>query len=75
MQLEDHSTVKRIGAKAQAPAIVSHKPIAVEAGLGQMGIHRNPIHPRFGNFVLLSTVLTELEVEAYDHPIEYNPLP
>jgi ferredoxin-NADP reductase/Fe-S-cluster-containing hydrogenase component 2 len=56
-----------------APWIVSHKPIAVEAGLGHMGIHRNLIHPRFGNFVLLGTVLTELEVDNYDHPIEYNP--
>ncbi|MGE3529843.1 MAG: 4Fe-4S binding protein, partial [Methyloceanibacter sp.] len=56
-----------------APWIVSHKPIAVEAGLGHMGIHRNLIHPRFGNFVLLGTVLVETEVEAYDHPIDYNP--
>jgi hypothetical protein len=37
--------------------LVSHKPIAVEAGLGHMGIHRNLIHPTFGNFVLLGTVL------------------
>lgn len=56
-----------------APWIVSHKPIAVEAGLGHMGIHRNLIHPKFGNFVLLGSVLIEAEVEAYDHPIEYNP--
>jgi Fe-S-cluster-containing hydrogenase component 2 len=56
-----------------APWVVSHKPIAVEAGLGHMGIHRNLIHPKFGNFVLLGTVLTELDVETYDHPIEYNP--
>jgi hypothetical protein len=39
--------------------IVSHKPVAVEAGLGHMGIHRNLIHPKFGNFVLLGTVLYE----------------
>src|SRR4029078_9139621 len=56
-----------------APGVVSQKPIAVEAGLGHMGIHRNLIHPKFGNFVLLGTVLTELDVETYDHPIEYNP--
>jgi len=31
---------------------VSHKPIAVAAGLGRMGIHRNVIHPRFGEFHL-----------------------
>ena len=37
--------------------VVSHKPIAVAAGLGQMGVHRNVIHPRFGNFILLGTIL------------------
>src|SRR5215813_4281310 len=41
--------------------VVSHKPVAVEAGLGHMGIHRNLIHPRFGNFVLLVTVLMDRE--------------
>src|SRR5262249_30869085 len=41
--------------------LVSHKPVAVEAGLGHMGIHRNLIHPRFGNFVLLGTVLLDRE--------------
>jgi ferredoxin-NADP reductase/Fe-S-cluster-containing hydrogenase component 2 len=56
-----------------APWIVSHKPIAVEAGLGHMGIHRNLIHPKFGNFVLLGTLLIEAEVDTYDHPIDYNP--
>src|SRR5215467_10863338 len=53
--------------------VVSHKPVAVEAGLGHMGIHRNLIHPRFGNFVLLGTVLLECEASDYDHPIPYNP--
>ena len=56
-----------------APWIVSHKPIAVEAGLGHMGIHRNLIHPKFGNFVLLGTVLMDVEVADHDHPIDYNP--
>ncbi len=53
--------------------VVSHKPVACEAGLGHMGIHRNVIHPRFGNFILLGTVLVAAEVSAYDHPLEYNP--
>jgi Fe-S-cluster-containing hydrogenase component 2 len=53
--------------------VVSHKPIAVEAGLGHMGIHRNLIHPRFGNFVLLGTVLIDCKTDSYDHAIEYNP--
>jgi ferredoxin-NADP reductase/Fe-S-cluster-containing hydrogenase component 2 len=53
--------------------VVSHKPVAVEAGLGHMGIHRNLIHPRFGNFVLLGTVLIDRETSGYDRPIDYNP--
>jgi ferredoxin-NADP reductase/ferredoxin len=53
--------------------VVSHKPVAVEAGLGHMGIHRNLIHPKFGNFVLLGTVLFDREASDYDHPLEYNP--
>ncbi len=53
--------------------VVSHKPIAVAAGLGHMGLHRNVIHPRFGNFILLGTVLLEAEINAFDRPIDYNP--
>jgi len=39
--------------------IVSHKPVAVAAGLGMMGMHRNVIHPIFGNFILLGTILID----------------
>jgi ferredoxin len=53
--------------------VVSHKPVAVAAGLGHMGIHRNVIHPRFGNFILLGTVLLDAEATAYDQPLAYNP--
>jgi hypothetical protein len=38
-----------------------------------MGIHRNVIHPGFGNFSLLGTVLVDAEVSEYSHPIVYNP--
>src|SRR5215468_9725718 len=53
--------------------VVSHKPVAVEAGLGHMGIHRNLIHPRYGNFVLLGTVLIDREASDYNHPIDMIP--
>lgn len=53
--------------------IVSHKLVAVEAGLGHIGIHRNVIHPKFGSFVLLGTVLLDAEATEYDRPIKYNP--
>jgi ferredoxin len=52
---------------------VAHKPIAVAAGLGHMGIHRNVIHPRFGNFILLGTILVGAEVSDYSHELDYNP--
>lgn len=53
--------------------VVSHKPVAVAAGLGMMGIHRNVIHPKFGNFILLGTVLIDAEVTESGQPIDYNP--
>lgn len=52
---------------------VSHKPIAVAAGLGHLGNNRNLLHPRFGNFILLDTVLVDREATAYDSPLDYNP--
>ncbi len=53
--------------------VVSHKPVAVAAGLGQMGIHRNVIHPGFGNFIILATVLMGAPVDQDSLPIDYNP--
>lgn len=53
--------------------VVSHKTVAVAAGLGQMGIHRNVIHPKFGNFISLGTVLLAAEVDEQAQPIAYNP--
>jgi len=53
--------------------VVSHKPVAVAAGLGMMGIHRNVIHPKFGNFILLGTVLIDAEVTEYSRPVDFNP--
>jgi NAD-dependent dihydropyrimidine dehydrogenase PreA subunit len=53
--------------------VVAHKPIAVAAGMGHMGIHRNVIHPRFGNFILLGTILVGAEISAYSQELDYNP--
>lgn len=53
--------------------VVSHKLIAVAAGLGQIGIHRNVIHPKFGSFILLGTILIDAEVTTYNKQIDYNP--
>ena len=53
--------------------IISHKLVAQAAGLGKMGINRNVIHPRFGNFILLGTVAIDARISHYDQPIDYNP--
>jgi Fe-S-cluster-containing hydrogenase component 2 len=53
--------------------VVGHKPVAVAAGLGQMGIHHNVIHPKFGNFILLATILVDAEISDQGSRLEYNP--
>lgn len=53
--------------------VVSHKPVAVAAGLGRMGIHRSVIHPRFGSFILLGTVIVGAAATSYGAPVEFNP--
>ena len=53
--------------------VVAHKPVAVAAGMGVMGIHRNVIHPKFGNFILLATILVDAPVSGYGEPLDYTP--
>lgn len=53
--------------------VVAHKTVAVAAELGVMGLHRNVIHPKFGSFVLLATVLVDAEISEYGEPLDYNP--
>lgn len=53
--------------------IVSHKLVAEAAGMGKRGIHRSIIHPKFGSFILLGTVLIDVDIEAPGMPLDYNP--
>jgi epoxyqueuosine reductase QueG len=53
--------------------LISHKRVAVAAQLGKIGLHRNVIHPVFGSFILLGTVITTAEVEGQAPPLAYNP--
>ncbi|WP_296714498.1 SCP2 sterol-binding domain-containing protein [Rhodoblastus sp.] len=53
--------------------VVSHKRVAEAAGLGRMGLHRNLIHPKFGSFVLLDTVLIAAECDSVASPLDFNP--
>ncbi|MDD4892245.1 MAG: 4Fe-4S double cluster binding domain-containing protein [Phycisphaerae bacterium] len=52
---------------------ISDKPIAVAAGMGRMGLNRLVIHPRFGSYVLLGTVLVAADASGYDQPATHNP--
>ncbi|MDA3915896.1 MAG: SCP2 sterol-binding domain-containing protein [Deltaproteobacteria bacterium] len=52
---------------------VSHKIVAIAAGLGQLGHNRLLIHPVFGNYIILGTLLIDQEVSEYDKPLDYNP--
>jgi epoxyqueuosine reductase QueG len=47
--------------------------VAVGARLDHMGIHRNVIHPKFGSFILLGTVLLDADVTTQNRPLDYNP--
>src|SRR6201990_145589 len=53
--------------------VVAHKPVAVASGMGVMGIHRNVIHPRFGNFILLGTIIVDAAITSYGEPLDYSP--
>jgi epoxyqueuosine reductase QueG len=53
--------------------VVAHKTVTVAAGLGVMGLHRNVIHPEFGSFILLVTVLVDAEVSEYGQALDYTP--
>lgn len=52
---------------------VSHKIMAVEAGLGHMGLNRLVLHPKQGSCVQLESVLVNGVMDEYDHPLEENP--
>ncbi|MGF6886203.1 ferredoxin [Nocardia sp. GAS34] len=53
--------------------VIQHKTIAEAAGLGVMGIHRNVIHPKFGNFILLGTVVTDALIDEPSTALDYSP--
>jgi len=52
---------------------VSHKIMAVEAGLGHMGMNRLVLHPKHGSCIQLESILINGVIDEYDHPLEENP--
>ena len=52
---------------------VSHKIVAVEAGLGHMGMNRLVLHPKFGSGIQLESILIDGVMDEYDQPLKDNP--
>ena len=52
---------------------VAHKLVAEATGMGRRGHHRLLIHPRFGSFVVVGTILIDAEVSSYGEPLDFNP--
>lgn len=52
---------------------VSHKTIAVKAGIGMMGLNRLVLSPRFGSTILLNSIFINAQIDHYDRPLEQNP--
>jgi epoxyqueuosine reductase QueG len=52
---------------------VSHKTMAVESGIGMMGLNRLVLSPRFGSTILLNSVFINAQVDHYDSRLEQNP--
>ena len=52
---------------------ISHKILAVEAGLGQMGLNRIVLHPQYGSFIQLNSILIDAELDEYSRPLAENP--
>ncbi|MDR3568695.1 MAG: 4Fe-4S binding protein [Syntrophobacteraceae bacterium] len=52
---------------------VSHKIMAVEAGLGHMGLNRLVLHPKMGSCIQLESILVDGVMDEYDRPLEDSP--
>ncbi len=52
---------------------ICHKVAAIEAGLGDMGLHRIVIHPKLGGNILLGSILIDAEMDQYDRPVDSSP--
>ena len=52
---------------------ISHKTTAIAAGMGQMGLNRLLIHPDFGNFIVLGTLVLDRGISEYSSSLDYNP--
>jgi epoxyqueuosine reductase len=49
---------------------VMDKAWAVKSGIGWMGKHTNVISPQYGSWIFLCNIITNIEFDEYDSPIE-----
>ena len=52
---------------------VSHKTLAVEAGIGVMGLNRLVLSPRLGSTMLLNSIVINARTDHYDQRLRQNP--
>jgi epoxyqueuosine reductase QueG len=52
---------------------ISHKILATEAGLGQMGMNRIVLHPKYGSSIQLNSILIGAGLDEYSRPLTENP--
>ena len=52
---------------------ISHKILATEAGLGQMGMNRIVLHPKYGAFIQLNSILIDAGLDEYSRPLTESP--
>lgn len=74
--IELAETIRAMGWPAKAygnpnSTEILHIPLAVDAGLGQLGKHGSLISKQFGSNIRLAAVLTELPM-SYDEPVDFG---
>ncbi len=69
------SYLKSLGHRSMFQSLIYYitplVPLAVDAGLGEVGMHNHLIHPKHGDKVRIGAVLTDLELEE-DQPIDFG---
>ncbi len=57
----------------KTPWLISHKDIALKAGVGVMGLNRIVLHEKYGASIVLGSILIDKELDVYDTEAVYDP--
>ncbi|WP_432666455.1 SCP2 sterol-binding domain-containing protein [Wukongibacter baidiensis] len=55
------------------PWLISHKDIAVKAGIGAKGLNRIVLHKKYGASIVLGSILIDMKLDEYDRESTYDP--